>query len=185
MPFRFIGWQWRRFHNIRFQYKYWPFWKYMEFMVGNSVYVYMCSLLKQQHLPESGILLMTIRAYWSKTSSCKPPVLFRTKRISHGVTANSLYLSSSPRNSYKSYSCSVCCTWKFHITPIIAFENFDDWDLRCICWHHIKCKFCYGLDLLLTMLLHSFCPSCHSLTLGLFCKQVMSRNPFSPPWIHS
>ena len=51
------------------------------------------SLLKQQHFPESGILLRTIRAYWSKRRVV-PPVLFRTNyysiEIPHGVTAISL-----------------------------------------------------------------------------------------------
>ena len=50
------------------------------------------SLLKQQHLPESGIVLMTIRAYWSKRITTQ-------LRISHGVIAKSLYLSSSPCNA--------------------------------------------------------------------------------------
>ena len=48
------------------------------------------SLLKLQHFPESGILLRTIRAYWSKRRGV-PPVLFRTNyysiEILHGVTA--------------------------------------------------------------------------------------------------
>ena len=48
------------------------------------------SLLKLQHFPESGILLRTIRAYWSKRWGV-PPVLFRTNyysiEILHGVTA--------------------------------------------------------------------------------------------------
>ena len=47
-------------------------------------------LLKLQHFPESGILLRTIRAYWSKRRVV-PPVLFRTNyysiEILHGVTA--------------------------------------------------------------------------------------------------
>ena len=47
-------------------------------------------LLKLQYFPESGILLRTIRAYWSKRRVV-PPVLFRTNyysiEILHGVTA--------------------------------------------------------------------------------------------------
>ena len=58
------------------------------------------SLLKQQLLPKSGILLKTIGAYWSKrrvvTASFFQNYSLLKRQFLHGVTSNSLYLSFSP-----------------------------------------------------------------------------------------
>ena len=56
--------------------------------------------LSSSNLPEFGILLKTIWAYWSKRRVCNiqffSQLITTQLKISHGVTANSLYLSSSP-----------------------------------------------------------------------------------------
>ena len=62
------------------------------------------SLLKQQHFPESGILLRTIRAYWSKRRVCTPSFfieLITTQLRFHMVSPQLVLLIILTMQSYK------------------------------------------------------------------------------------
>ena len=115
------------------------------------------SLMQQQHLPEFDSLLKMIRAYWFEMSSCNHQFfseLITTQLIiSQGVTANSLYLSSSPCKatsfmSLKTLShelqitipcvlvaCCLLAYWWQHQRDGQASRLIYPWLPQCRYWH--------------------------------------------------
>ena len=101
-------------------------------------------MILQQHLPESGILLRTIGAYWLKRRVV-PPVLFRTNyysiEIPHGVTAISL--TYHPHHA------------KLQVLPTVGTVSFG-----------IKVHVVYTLHV--QMLRHSLAPAVNNFLQNLF-----------------